>query len=75
MVAKPRKPRIIRETVKDLHTSHWDLDMLSLSDLEILMGASRENPVATAVTTCLSASLEQFSSASTAPNSGKPDQT
>ena len=33
-----RKQRIMREQVKDRHTSHWDLDMLSHDELEKLMG-------------------------------------
>lgn len=32
-----RKQRIIREDVKDRHTSHWDLDYVSREELEILM--------------------------------------
>ena len=39
MPFKIGKPRIIRETVKDLHTSHWDLDLLTKSELEELMAA------------------------------------
>lgn len=39
MVTTPRKPRIIRETVKDMHTSHWDQDMLSHAELDALLGA------------------------------------
>lgn len=31
------KSRIIREPVKDKHTSHWDMDMLSRAELEALM--------------------------------------
>lgn len=33
----PRKNRIIREQIKDRHTSHWDLDLLSSAELEALM--------------------------------------
>lgn len=32
-----RKARLIREEVKEQHTSHWDLDMLSKEQLETLM--------------------------------------
>ena len=32
-----KKPRVIREEVKDRHTSHWDLDYVSRADLEELM--------------------------------------
>ena len=34
-VAKPKK--IMREEIKDRHTSHWDMDMLSREELEALM--------------------------------------
>ncbi|MEQ8408243.1 MAG: hypothetical protein RKH07_08210 [Gammaproteobacteria bacterium] len=37
-----RKQRIMREQVKDRHTSHWDLDMLSHDELEKLMGKPSE---------------------------------
>jgi len=33
--AKPKK--IVREEIKDRHTSHWDMDMLSRAELEALM--------------------------------------
>jgi len=33
------KEKIILEQVKDRHTSHWDLDMLSRAELEALMAA------------------------------------
>ena len=32
-----KKARIIREDVKELHTSHWDLDYVSREELERLM--------------------------------------
>lgn len=32
-----RKQRIMREQIKDRHTSHWDLDLLSSAELEALM--------------------------------------
>jgi hypothetical protein len=34
-VAKPKK--IVREEIKDRHTSHWDMDMMSRAELEALM--------------------------------------
>lgn len=34
-----KKARIFREQVKDRHTSHWDLDMLSKEELDALMSA------------------------------------
>jgi len=37
MVSTKVKKRVIREDVKDKHTSHWDQDMLSWSELESLM--------------------------------------
>lgn len=33
----PRKQRIFRESVKDAHTSHWDLDLLSKDQLAAVM--------------------------------------
>lgn len=39
MTEKRKKQRIIREQIKDRHTSHWDLDMLSREELEALMSA------------------------------------
>ena len=33
--AKPKK--IVREEIKDRHTSHWDMDMMSRAELEALM--------------------------------------
>jgi len=33
-----KKQRIFRETVKDAHTSHWDLDLLSKEELATAMG-------------------------------------
>ena len=32
---KPKK--IVREEVKDRHTSHWDLDLMSRAELEAYM--------------------------------------
>jgi len=41
-MSKARKrSKIVRESVKDLHTSHWDLDMLSREELEQLMAPER----------------------------------
>jgi len=43
MSDKPRKKaRVIREAVKDRHTSHWDLDYLSRAELEDLMEKNRQ---------------------------------
>ncbi len=39
--AKPKK--IVREEIKDRHTSHWDMDMMSRAELEALM---TQKPVA-----------------------------
>lgn len=33
-----KKQRIFRESVKDAHTSHWDLDLLSKDQLAAVMG-------------------------------------
>jgi len=33
--AKPKK--IVREEIKDRHTSHWDMDMMSREELEAFM--------------------------------------
>ena len=32
---KPKK--IVREEIKDRHTSHWDMDMMSREELEAFM--------------------------------------
>jgi len=41
---RPRKKtHVMRETVKDRHTSHWDLDYLSRAELEQLMTGTRDD--------------------------------
>ncbi len=45
-----RKQRIVREQVKDQHTSHWDLDMLSYAELEQLMRQQENDGAAEADT-------------------------
>lgn len=40
--ATRKRPKIYREEIKDRHTSHWDLDMLSHAELTALM-ASKKN--------------------------------
>ena len=44
-MSKPptKKARLYRDEVKDRHTSHWDMDMLSREELENLM--SMKKPV------------------------------
>jgi predicted transposase YbfD/YdcC len=32
-----KKKKVLREEIKDRHTSHWDMDMLSREELERLM--------------------------------------
>lgn len=32
-----KKQRLFREEIKDKHTSHWDLDMMSREELEAFM--------------------------------------
>lgn len=32
-----KKNKVLREEIKDRHTSHWDMDMLSREELEKLM--------------------------------------
>jgi len=32
-----KKQRLFREEIKDKHTSHWDLDMMSREELEAVM--------------------------------------
>jgi hypothetical protein len=39
-----KKPRVIREEVKDRHTSHWDLDYVSRAELEELMTRPKVSP-------------------------------
>ncbi|MFM1896116.1 MAG: hypothetical protein RLZZ385_1190 [Pseudomonadota bacterium] len=43
-----KKPEVIHEEIKDRHTSHWDLDLLSREELERLMTV-RPAPAATPV--------------------------
>ena len=40
---RKKKVRVIREDVKERHTSHWDLDYLSREELERLMTPNRES--------------------------------
>jgi hypothetical protein len=37
-----KKKRLFREEVKDRHTSHWDLDMMSREELEAMMAGSEK---------------------------------
>ena len=32
-----KSKKIVREEIKDRHTSHWDMDMMSRAELEALM--------------------------------------
>jgi hypothetical protein len=51
---KRRKLKLIRDDVKERHTSHWDLDYLSREELERLMTGKPEaadvRPAETGVT-------------------------
>lgn len=38
-----KKKRLFREEIKDKHTSHWDLDMMSREELEAIMGGKTDN--------------------------------
>lgn len=38
MGTKTGKTKLFREAVKDQHTSHWDLDMLTWEELETMLG-------------------------------------
>ena len=38
-----KSKKIVREEIKDRHTSHWDMDMMSRAELEALM---TQKPVA-----------------------------
>jgi hypothetical protein len=38
-----KKKRLFREEVKDRHTSHWDMDMMSREELEAMMAGSKKN--------------------------------
>lgn len=38
-----KKKRLFREEVKDLHTSHWDMDMMSRAELETFMAGSKSD--------------------------------
>ena len=35
--AASKTKKIVREEIKDRHTSHWDMDMMSREELEALM--------------------------------------
>lgn len=37
-----KKNRLFHEEVKDRHTSHWDLDMMSRKELETMMTGSKK---------------------------------
>lgn len=37
-----KKKRLFREEVKDRHTSHWDLDMMSREELEEMMAGTKK---------------------------------
>ena len=37
-----KKKRWFRDEVKDRHTSHWDLDMMSREELEAMMAGSEK---------------------------------
>jgi hypothetical protein len=39
--AKRKNSKIYREEIKDRHTSHWDLDMLSHEELAALMTSQK----------------------------------
>jgi hypothetical protein len=39
-VKSTKKAKLFREEVKDRHTNHWDLDMVSRDELEQLMSSS-----------------------------------
>ncbi len=38
-----KKQRLFREEIKDRHTSHWDLDMMTREELEAVM-AKKADP-------------------------------
>ncbi|MFT6093941.1 MAG: hypothetical protein ACJA2Q_001842 [Pseudohongiellaceae bacterium] len=38
-----KKKRLFREEVKDRHTSHWDMDMMSREELEAMMAGSEKS--------------------------------
>jgi len=38
-----KKKRLFREEVKDRHTSHWDIDMMSREELEAMMAGSKKS--------------------------------
>lgn len=38
-----KKKRLFREEVKDRHTSHWDLDMMSREELEEMMAGKKKS--------------------------------
>lgn len=38
-----KKKRLFREEVKDHHTSHWDMDLMSREELETMMAGSKSD--------------------------------
>lgn len=43
-MSEPQKPKkIVREEVKDRHTTHWDLDLMSRAELEAYMSQEKED--------------------------------
>ena len=38
-----KKKRLFREEVKDRHTSHWDMDMMSRKELEAMMAGTKKD--------------------------------
>lgn len=38
-----KKKRLFREEIKDRHTSHWDMDMMSREELETMMATTEKS--------------------------------
>jgi hypothetical protein len=38
-----KKKRLFREEIKDRHTSHWDIDMMSREELEAMMATTEKS--------------------------------
>lgn len=38
-----KKKRLFREEIKDRHTSHWDIDMMSREELETMMAVAEKS--------------------------------
>ena len=67
-----KKTRVIREDIKDRHTSHWDLDYLSREELEQLMSRKTGNTPASSAPSDRAARAKGRNQGVTRPDRLKP---